>query len=428
LDVPSNYHVGASGERVSDVTAGARRKLRYVAEPVHDFAWTAWDGFVEQRTRIEGTDVTLLTPGNRAPSARATEAALRSALPEFSRRYGTYPYRTLTVVHPPESAAAAGGMEYPTLITTGGAWYLPHTGVRALESLTLHELAHQWFYGLVATNEARYPFLDEGLTTFAELSALKSRYGDASLANLLGLEISAEAGFRALAALRPEDEPIASAASAFTSFDNLGLLVYLRTATLLETLARVFGRTSLDQALGSYARKYRWRHPGPAELIAELREHVGSRAADVFERAVFARGRVNYLVREIRSARSEVAAGVFDRAGGRVMVRQTSSETPRYRSLVTIYREGDLELPVDVLLITSGGSRRLERWDGVGFTHSFVHEGDEPLVQAVVDPQHRLLIEDDLFDNSVAVRSAPVFRVHERLAYFGALALGGLTP
>jgi hypothetical protein len=83
---------------------------------------------------------------------------------------------------------------------------------------------------------------------------------------------------------------------------------------------------------------------------------------------------------------------------------------------------------VDVLLITRGGARRLEHWDGKEFTRSFVHEGDEPLAQVVVDPEHRLLIEDDLFDNAVAARPAPGFRVHERLAYFGALALGGLTP
>ena len=428
LDVPSTYAVGASGERVSDVRSGERRRLRFLADPVHDFAWTAWDGFDERRTRIAGVEVTLLSPPGYDAAVGASEQTLRAALPDFSRRFGAYPYRTLTVVHPPEAAADAGGMEYPTLITTGGPWYLAKSGLRSIEAVTVHELAHQWFYGLIASNESRYPFLDEGLSTFAEVQALRSRFGDGSLASALDLEISAEALFRSLAALRAGDEPIASPASAFSSFENLGLLVYLRTATLLETLARVYGRAPLDRALASYSHKYRFGHPGPAELVAELRAHLGDAAATVFERAVFERGRVNYVVREIDAARVRPPAGFFERATGRVRERRPPEAAPRYQGRVTIYRQGQLELPVDVLLVAEDGSRRLEHWDGQGSSRSFVHEGGAPLARVVIDPEHRILIDDDLFDNCAASAPAPLWRSHERLAYFAALALGGVTP
>jgi hypothetical protein len=428
LDVPANYLVGASGRRVTEQRRGDRHELRFVAEPVHDFAWVAWDGFREQRTRVAGVDVSLLAPPDQEANVAASVAILKTALPEFSRSFGAYPYPTLTVVHPPDAAAAAGGMEYPTLITTGGPWYLAHTGARSIEAVTAHELAHQWFYGLVASNEARFPFLDEGLSTFAELKALRSRFGNASLFGAFDLQVSAEALFRALSALRPGDEPIASAASDFTSFENLGLLVYLRTATVLETLGRVFGRAELDRALAAYAQKYRFRHPGPRELLEELRSHLGETAAAVFERAVFERGRVNYVVREIRSARQQVPAGFFERASGRVREHRQQGLRARHQAKVTVYRQGELVLPVEVLLIAADGSRRLERWDGTGSSHSFLHDAELPLVRVVVDPEHRILLDDDLFDNYATTAPVPLFRSHERLAYFGALALGGLTP
>ena len=113
-------------------------------------------------------------------------------MPHLNRRYGRYPYPTLTVVHPPEGAANAGGMEYPTLITTGGPWFAPYSGVHGIQAVTVHELGHQWFYGLVATNEHDYPFLDEGLNSFAEYDALKARYGEGSLVSFFGLNVASE--------------------------------------------------------------------------------------------------------------------------------------------------------------------------------------------------------------------------------------------
>ena len=136
-----------------DVTDGARRQVRHRAGGVHDFAWTAWPGFEQRHERVLETDVHLLYPPGHEQNAAVTLSTLRFALPHFSARYGPYPYPDLTVVHPPAHAGAAGGMEYPTLITTGGAWHASYWS-RAVELVTLHELGHQWFYGLVATTRS----------------------------------------------------------------------------------------------------------------------------------------------------------------------------------------------------------------------------------------------------------------------------------
>ena len=114
---------------------------------------------------------------------------MRFALPDFAGRYGRYPYEVLTLVHPPFSAAEAGGMEYPTFITTGGPWYGP-PGLYEIEITALHEFGHQYFYGLIATNEDEWPFLDEGLNSYAEQLAMGAWLGPGSGGEALGLTVS----------------------------------------------------------------------------------------------------------------------------------------------------------------------------------------------------------------------------------------------
>lgn len=427
LDVPRGFVVGASGKRVSETAQGNRKRVRYVAEPVHDFAWTAWEGFQEQRFEIHGVDVRVLFPAGQSKAASITRATLEFALPFLGNRLGRYPYSTLTVVHPPLGAESAGGMEYPSLITTGGAWYSPQLGLRDVQTVVTHELGHQWFYGLLASNEASFPFLDEGLTSYAEQSALDAYLGRASMFSGFGLKISGGSLFRVFAAARAEDEPIASAASAFSSFRNLGALVYSRTATLLETVERVWGRARLERALASYAARFRFGHPTPNDFLDAIGAEVAPEARKLLESALFERGRVDYLVREVQNARTQSPAGFFERDSGRERLARPSADAASQRvGRATVYRHGSLELPVEVLLIGRDGRRELSRWDGHGSFHIFEYRGE--LDAVVIDPEHKLLIDENLFNNAARTSNAAIPRIHERLGYFATLALSGALP
>jgi len=423
IDVPDGFVVGATGARVEANRSGGRLRVRHVAEPVHDFAWTAWDGFEQHETHIGKTRVTFLYPPAHRLNRDLSERVLRFALPHLSRRFGPYPYPTLTVVEPPPGAEPAGGMEYPTLITTGAPWYAPFVGARLVEAVTTHELAHQWFYGLVASNEARFPFLDEGLTTFAEITTLEGAYGSASFGRLLGLELSGHSVARAVGAEFAADQAIAAAAAEFESFEALGALVYYRMASLLTTLGRVFGPERLERALGEYARENRFEHPRPEALVDVIRAHLGERAAIALERALFERGRVNYAVRDL-SSRPVSSSALPASARG----QGAPAGSQRYEGRVTVVRQGSLELPVDVLLLAEDGTRHRVAWDGTGHSRSFPYVGSAPLTHAIIDPTHRVLIDDDLLDNYATVSPNRLPRVHERLAYWAALMLGGLAP
>src|SRR5262249_12280022 len=142
---------------------------------------------------------------------------------------------------------------------------------------------HQYFYGLVATDEERWPFLDEGVDSFAELDALAARFGDAAGADLLGYKVDARARLRYGAAATGNGEAIGSPAADFASEASYAALVYTRSAAILDTLARVYGRETLLRAIGRYARRYRFAHPTLSDFVAEVRDAVGADAASNLE-------------------------------------------------------------------------------------------------------------------------------------------------
>jgi hypothetical protein len=431
LDVPAAFVVGATGPRVEARVEGGRRVERHVQSDVHDFAWTAWDAWKTLRERVDGVDVEVLYPPGYDAVARRDLAAVRFALPYASARYGRYPYAVLTVVHAPEDAVEAGGMEYPTFITTEGAWYTP-PNLRLPEIVTVHELGHQWFYGLVATDEAAWPFLDEGVNQYAETDAMGAWLGDGSALHLFGLQVSDTALQLVGGGGATHDEPIAQPASAFSSGGNYGRLVYSRTAAVLETLARVHGRDAVARAIGLYARRQRFRHPGPDDFVAAFAEAIGDDAATTLRAALFERGWVDYAVDGVTSDRAHAPAGAFDRGAERVTVGdgEAAPGGDAWEGSVLVRRRGTLTFPVDVDLVLDDGTTRRRHWDGAGDSIRIPWQGATSLRAAVVDPEDRIAIDENLENNRAAApdRSVHAWGVFERVTYWMQLALDAVSP
>jgi hypothetical protein len=429
LDVPSHMIVGASGTRVSDVQNGDRRTLRYTIEPAHDFAWTAWPGYEERTITIGAVTAHLLYPTSYAGLVRRSEAALRFALPYFERTLGAYPYPHLTVVYPPEHAAAAGGMEYPGLITTGGPWFIEHFGVRSVEAVTVHELAHQWFYGIVASNEHRYPFLDEGLTSYMELRAMEQLFGASSAFSLAGIEVELLSLHRAFGQLWAEREVIAKPAPEFSDFSALSALVYSRVTVILETLGRVYGRDRVLNALSTYAHAERFAHPEPDDLFEIVEAKLGADARSLLERALFERGSVDYAVTELAVRPEQSPAGYLDGIrSGALTAAKERRQTGRVVSRVIVHRYGSLVLPVDVELTTADGVVHRRQWDGRGTHAVFELRGESPVVLAIVDPERRVLLDGNLLNNSRRAHKQGLARTFERAVYYAQLLFHFFGP
>src|SRR5215469_14829113 len=173
ITLPQNEVVGAGGDLIStNNNADGTKSLVFHSEDVIDFSWTAYPHFIDVEDSWTGSAGTvklhvLMSPGHMASAPRYIKV-LKGAMTLFDKWYGPYPYDRLTVVDPPEGALAAGGMEYPTLITAGtGPDLVTPKGLLTPEVVTEHEFGHQYWYAMVATNEFEDAWMDEGINSFS---------------------------------------------------------------------------------------------------------------------------------------------------------------------------------------------------------------------------------------------------------------------
>ncbi len=387
-----------------------RSAQRFVADNVHDFAFTAWDGFRTLTDVTEGgVKLTCLYPDGYEAAAQTQLSAAKAGLGYFSAAFGDYPYPTLTLVHPPAGADEAGGMEYPTLITTGGFWRRGPANERSLEILTLHELAHQWFYGLVGSNENKSPFLDEGLTSYAETDACEAFWPSASVAEAFGYKLGLPALHRAGALEATGNARVTDGASSFVSGTDYAALVYSRSATTLRTLGNVYGEDKVRRAVGTYARRYRFAHPTAEDFFSAMEESLGSEAASALRTALAELSSVDYSVETIEPVALDDGHG--------------------FRSQILLRRRGNIRLPVDVLLVTEDGEKRTVRWDGASETFWLRDPGPSKIAAVVIDPEHRVLLDEDLTNN--ALRSGGsrfAWRTFSNLAFVGGVFARAFLP
>ena len=263
IDVPRRYRgkVGATGVRVEERDLPGDRVLyRFKQESVHDFAWTADPNFlvIEDLFREPGVAATqihlLLQPEHRRQAPRYLNAT-KTAISGYGRVLGPYPYSTLTVVDPPWGARGAGGMEYPTLIT-GGTYRHAPASVHSPESVTVHEFGHQYFYGLIASNEFEEPWLDEGFNSYMEDRVVAAAYGDNHpVLSVFGWRVPINVPMRL-----PLDENrryfpvatwdvLASPAWKFRTGTSYAAHVYSKTDLVMSTLERLIGTPAMNRAL-----------------------------------------------------------------------------------------------------------------------------------------------------------------------------------
>ena len=435
IDVPDAYTIGATGTRTSQQLASGRRIERYRQDDVHDFAFTAWDRYVVREAEEGGVHLHFLSPPGFDAAIDREVLSVRQGLRDLGARFGEYPYRDFTVVHPPPDANEAGGMEYPTLITTGGTWWPSH-GSEEVEGVTVHELGHQWFYGLVATNEVEWPSGDEGFNSFAELGVMDHLFPGGSMVSINGFGASFE-GFAKRGADPEYDEPVFQPAYAFADGRSYGGRVYGATSVILETLSRTYPR--FDTAMGVYARTQRFKHPSPDDFfdtVAELDEDCAAAA----RAALTSPTTLDLFVGQVISAKRHSPTGWFDPPGGRVQKRDELGDHG-YVNVVWIGRRGIVDLPIDVELRFADGSRRRElvrfgpiapsSHPGSGTWRRIDADGPTALESVLLDPDEKILMDRTRLDNFATASGgktagAPITR--ERALSWIELLLRGAGP
>ncbi len=413
LTIPASHVVAATGVLVAaeDVDGGNRR-LRYRAEDVHDFAWTADPWFrvmsTQATTSAGQVEVRVYHRPGHEPWARRHLEAGRRTIEGFSRLFYPYPWSIMSIIDVPADAlTGAGGMEYPTLVTTGGDHVLTPPGSWFPEQVTVHEVGHNWFQGLLASNEVDEAWLDEGINEYADGLILDEWLGpDRSLIDLWGARVGYYDAER-LADCNQLVSPIRTKSYEFAP-DEYGDATYRKTAVVLKTLESMAGKDKLVGAIGRYAREFAFRHPTGEDFLGVLRADLGAQYDGYLRIAFDEPGGADVRLAEIDNYKKK------DEWLARVVVKNT----------------GRLPVPVEVEVRFSDGTRVTERWDGNGGWKAFDYQGKRKIVAAVLDPGKKVLVDHDLADNEwrAATRLGPAWRAGARAAFWEQTALQLVGP
>ena len=430
VDLPQKYIIGATGVPVEEKVADGRKRTTFRAERVHDFAFTAWDQWRVVTDRWKHVDLVLLHPPGNASTAPRQLAALKAAMDGMAELCGMdYPYPRITLMDPPRGAEGAEGMEYPMFIT---GWthspFLP-TSVRMVEETIVHEFAHNYFYGLLASNEFEHPWMDEGITSYATAWAMERaglsplKWGPFSLS-----PFDAE---RMVHGLYEGREGPDRAAWRFASDFGYGILNYYRMAVVLRTLENMLGREANLRLYRLYLERWAYRHPAPGDFRAIVREVGGEAAHDFLVRSIERGETPDFAVRRAGSEELSGRAVLrFDPKRGEVIKRERPKTPKRYRIEVVVENRGDFDLPAGVLCVLENGTERRFAWDGTGPWKAFEFEADSPLARAAIDPDGMYPCDRDPGNNAVVAKprtGGMLARLASTAALAVQLILGPLT-
>ncbi|MEP0548733.1 MAG: M1 family metallopeptidase [Rhodothermales bacterium] len=414
ITLPATYTLGATGvlqnpdaighgygdPAISPTTArplADSLTWHFRAERVHDFAWTADPDYLHTRLRVddvpgrtEPVELHFLFQPDVAENWEAIGEQTAELIRFFSAHYGAYPYPQFTVAQ-----GGDGGMEYPMITLITG-----DRPPRSLLGTTSHELAHMWFYGMVATNEADFAWMDEGFTSYISREAL------AHLRNADAAEPVSHASAReAIVRLQLLDlyERPSKPADWFETNRAYSAASYSAGEALADLLGYVMGDATRDAFLRAYVERFAFRHPYPADVLAVAKDLSGLQLDWLFEQFLHGE-RYDYSVDDIT---------VEDAPGG-------------VRSTIPLRRNEPGVLPVDVRLRFADGA---EEWVTVPLTamqghkpvpadwtvapawawtdpnYDLVVERPSRVVEAAVDPEGRMIDLD--VANNRAVRNGP---------------------
>ena len=394
LTVPKYEVVGASGIEVGSVNnPDGTKTVAYHGDDIHDFAWTASPHYLIYNDTFQSSMGTvklriMMQPAHWGQAERHALIA-KQTMERFDRWYGPYPYKTLTIVDP-EPGSQAFGMEYPTFITAGSSWLMPQ-GLLLPEGVVEHEFGHQYWYGMVATNEFEDAWMDEGINQYTEAKVMDSIFGPStSTINLWGITAGEENQdrlfYESVAAL----DPIAKNGWQYADNNSYGGITYGKTALILLTLENVIGEDTMRQAMHTYFLRYRFTHPTKEDFLKTIEEVSGKDLRWYFNQAIYGTQVLDFEVLKISSVPVE-------------WYKEDLQEKPgvtEYMDNVWIHRKEDFVIPVDVEIKFDNGDKVREHWDGQDRWVRYAYQKKAKIESVEVDPDHKIYFDRNNFNNS----------------------------
>ena len=340
ITVPANYRVAATGnlqnqkekEWLNELAAktgniktfpesnanppssDSLKTLRYTEENIHDFAW-----FADKRYHVLKDSITLDRTGHTVTTWSfflndeadlwiKSQEYIRDALKYYSQWYGDYPYENCTAVQGARFAAG-GGMEYPTITVIGTS-----QNDLMLDIVIMHEVGHNWFYGMLGFNERDHGWMDEGINTFSEIRYMEKKYnapeklfeflGNPKFARLLGIDhLSYQDVHKYMYLLQAQlknDQPPALHSAEFTR-ENYSAMLYSKTGIAFWHLYHYLGEEKFNRIMQGFFKEWQYRHPYPEDLQAWFEKESGEDLSWLFQGYLETTKKADYQIRKIKN-------------------------------------------------------------------------------------------------------------------------------
>ncbi len=383
ITVPKNYAVAASGDLVSskgdlntdDIeqafikeriayteqylkgtpeqkdtfpeSSSAFKTVRYKLDNVHDFAWFADKRYLIKQSEVKipnGRIVKTFAYFNKKDAKYWKNATnyVNDAVFGYSKWLGDYPYGVCTAVDGALSAGA--GMEYPTITVVAAS-----RDTTGLDEVIAHEVGHNWFYGILASNERDYAWMDEGSNSFYESRYMKEKYVGFNLigsnlpkflARMVHLKDAAPNDLNNIAysftARRNTDQPLNLTSSKYSDF-NYGVGVYTKTSNIYQYLEAWMGREKFDKMMQAYYQNWKFKHPQPEDFQKHVEDFNGRKLPWLFNDLLASRNRIDYTIKNVSKPGVASFVKVHNRGGVESPVSVTGIKKD---STLTIWYDG----------------------------------------------------------------------------------------
>lgn len=408
LTLPEEYVVGSGGVTLSQEVEEDMKTLHIRAEDIVDFAWTAWPDYEVVEDQWEHVHIRMMMDPAHMDQADRYLTSLKYALTYFKEHMGPYPWPHVTLVDPPLKGMGASGMEYTTLFTAGTSSGLPK-GIRAAEMVTVHEFGHAYLMGILATNEATEPWMDEGMNSYYEQRIMDHYYGpNMGMVQLGPVAISDKETGRSSytgSALRK----IGSNAMKSWEFPHgsYGVISYQKAATWLHSLEGLIGTAVMDSVFTTYYDRWAFKHPNTQDFIDIVNEvvakhHGDSLGADMnwfFDQVLYGTDICDFRVHNVYSRKVKGFRGMV-KDGDSLVLRTEEGPDSLYISRVQLQRTGEIRMPVEILIHFDNGDEIREYWDGKNRTKDYEYIRKERVSWVKIDPEFKNPLDVNLLNNS----------------------------
>ncbi|MDK2920024.1 MAG: hypothetical protein PWQ37_2757 [Candidatus Petromonas sp.] len=277
IRAPKDVVIASSGKIISNKVIGDVREWEIEAENMRDFAWVASKDFQKVEKFVDGVLLKMYFIKGKADKDIIKEALdfSEKSFKTFNKVFGKYPYKEYSVVQ----TSFPSGMEYPGIVFIGKEYYNKNYK-SFLETLIVHETAHQWWYAVVGNDQIDESWLDESFASYSEVIYYRENYGEQTAQEYHKFE-NEERYYELVDSLK--DKRVLKTLKEFKDWDDYSLLVYNKGAIFLDKLRERYGIDLFYDMLSTYYDRYKFKIATTKDFLKVCEEVTGEELDDYFK-------------------------------------------------------------------------------------------------------------------------------------------------